>query len=108
MSQHPSHTLRRFATAQSINILQQAARLPAAQSSVQATSIPSVQAARIPAAQPSIQMTPPLPTVSQNLIVNGDTESGPGADDGSNKASIVVSTIPGWTRTGNFNVMEYN
>jgi hypothetical protein len=39
-----------------------------------------------------------------NLIVNGNAESGPAASS----FSTLVSTVPGWTRTGNINVLPYN
>jgi hypothetical protein len=38
-----------------------------------------------------------------NLIVNGDAESGVGSTDGG-----VVSSIPGWTPSGTFTVVQYN
>jgi hypothetical protein len=47
----------------------------------------------------------PAPTTSNgtNLIANGDAESGPGTMDG----SMPVTTIPGWTASGNFDVVAY-
>jgi hypothetical protein len=36
-----------------------------------------------------------------NLIVNGDAEAGPGGD------GSTVEPAPGWTTTGNFNVIQY-
>jgi hypothetical protein len=38
-----------------------------------------------------------------NLIQNGDAEVGSGSNNGS-----TVSSIPGWTKTGNFTVVRYN
>ena len=38
-----------------------------------------------------------------NLIVNGDAESGSASPDGKSQ----VASIPGWTRTGNVNVLSY-
>lgn len=51
-------------------------------------------------------ITPPAissnPLLNKNWITNGDAEAAPGSpDDGS------LVTIPGWTRQGNFNVMQY-
>jgi hypothetical protein len=40
--------------------------------------------------------------LGSNLVVNGDAESGPGSTDGS-----VVSSIPGFTTTGAFTVVQY-
>jgi hypothetical protein len=61
--------------------------------------------AAVPPSQPT---QPAIPTVNPNqplninLIVNGDAESAAGSADDS---SLVA--IPGWTRHGNFNVMQY-
>lgn len=46
----------------------------------------------------------PAPTnLGVNIIVNGDAESGPGApSDG-----LPLMTIPGWQRSGNFEVTQY-
>jgi hypothetical protein len=38
-----------------------------------------------------------------NVIVNGDAEAGPGASSG----SMVVASVPGWTTSGNANVVMY-
>jgi len=38
-----------------------------------------------------------------NLIVNGNAEAGPASADGKS----LVASIPGWTRTGNANVLPY-
>ena len=43
-------------------------------------------------------------SLGHNLIVNGDAETG-GA---SSSVSTTVASIPGWTRTGNLNVVSYN
>lgn len=42
--------------------------------------------------------------LGRNLIVNGDAETGPAVSS----VSTTVATIPGWTRTGNLNVLSYN
>lgn len=41
--------------------------------------------------------------LGKNLIVNGDAESGAGSTGG----NTPVSVIPGWTRTGNMDVVQY-
>jgi hypothetical protein len=41
--------------------------------------------------------------LNTNLIVNGDAESG-----SAGTATTTVASIPGWTRTGNANVLPYN
>lgn len=43
---------------------------------------------------------------SPNLLGNGTAELGPGAKTSDNVLGVVQS-IPGWTRTGNFTVVEY-
>jgi len=43
-------------------------------------------------------------TFNKNLIVNGDAESGPASSNG----TAVVPNIPGWTATGNANVVPYD
>jgi hypothetical protein len=44
----------------------------------------------------------PGPALGKNLIVNGDAEQGAGAPDTSE-----IMTIPGWTKIGHFNVVQY-
>jgi uncharacterized protein (TIGR03437 family) len=42
--------------------------------------------------------------LNTNLIVNGNAEAGPASPDG----TTTVSSIPGWTRTGNADVLPYD
>jgi uncharacterized protein (TIGR03437 family) len=42
--------------------------------------------------------------LNTNLIVNGNAEAGPAASS----FSSLVSSVPGWTATGNVNVLPYN
>ena len=42
--------------------------------------------------------------LNTNLIVNGNAEAGPAASS----FSSLVSSFPGWTATGNVNVLPYN
>ena len=47
-----------------------------------------------------------LPAQAQfekNLVINGAAELGPSSASGA-----VVSSLPGWSRTGNFTVASYN
>lgn len=45
-------------------------------------------------------------TIGQNLIVNGDAEQGSG-DVVGNAVGADIPTIPGWTPTNNFSVLQY-
>jgi len=42
--------------------------------------------------------------LNTNLIVNGNAEAGPAASS----FPSLVSSFPGWTATGNVNVLPYN
>ncbi len=66
------------------------------------TSQPTTAVGRTPTPTPTAKPTPP-PGNGNNLIANGDAESGPGTMDG----SMPVTTIPGWTASGNFDVVAY-
>lgn len=61
-----------------------------------APTLPAVVATVIPTAIASKGLVGP------NLIVNGGAEAGPGSSDDSQ-----LVAIPGWTRQGNLNVMNY-
>lgn len=59
-------------------------------------------------AQPTLPALPTVPTVNPNqplnanLIANGNAEAGAGSPDDSS-----LMPMPGWTRQGNFNIMQY-
>jgi hypothetical protein len=59
-----------------------------------------------PKAQPTMPTIPTTvpanPFTNKNWITNGDAEAGPGSPDDNS-----LMAIPGWTRQGNFNVMQY-
>jgi len=50
------------------------------------------------------QMVQAQSILGTNLIVNGNAEMGPASPDG----KAIVGSIPGWTRTGNANVLPYD
>lgn len=54
------------------------------------------------AQQPTLPTGDPSQLLNRNLIVNGDAEAATGSPD-----DTALVAIPGWTRQGNFNVMQY-
>jgi hypothetical protein len=64
-----------------------------------ATYIPTSIATYIPT---TIVSAPTNPLSSTNLIVNGNAEAGPGTTD-----ETVVEPVPGWTRHGSVDVIQY-
>jgi len=64
-----------------------------------ATYIPTSIATYIPT---NVASAPTNPLSSTNLIVNGNAEAGPGTSDES-----VVEPVPGWTRHGSVDVIQY-
>ena len=65
--------------------------------------------ARLFAQRMALVLATALPLAAQgvlghNLILNGDAETGPAVAS----VATTVASIPGWTRTGNLNVLSYN
>lgn len=91
----------------SCTLLLASCALPGGSTASQPTDTPKPAPAHTPTPKPK----PPTPTKPAgtgllgglNLLVNGDAERGPGTMDG----TVVVTDIPGWTTTGELNVIEY-